>query len=248
VANDDDRPSILITGGARGIGAAIARAAAPGYRVAISYLESAAAAEELVREIETHGGTAFAVRADLRIEADILALFAAVDQRHGGLDCLVNNAAVSARTTVAELTQSGIEDILLCNVVGTMLCAREAARRMSTESGGRGGSIVNMSSQAAAFGGDRLHGYAASKGAVASFTIGLARELAGQGVRVNAVSPGVVADAGPPLAAARQASLEASLPMKRICRADEVAATVLWLASPAASYVSGAIVPVHGAR
>lgn len=248
MASRDDRPSMLITGGARGIGAAIARAAARDYRVAISYLASADAAAELVREIEAGGGTAVAVRADVRVEADIVALFAAVDARHGRLDCLVNNAAVSARTSVAELTQSGLEDIMRCNVVGTMLCAREAARRMSTQSGGRGGSIVNLSSQAATFGGDRLLGYAASKGAVVSFTIGLARELAGQGIRVNAVSPGVVGDAGPPLDAARHAALEAAMPMQRLCRADEVAATVLWLASPAASYVSGAIVPVHGAR
>jgi NAD(P)-dependent dehydrogenase (short-subunit alcohol dehydrogenase family) len=248
VASDDDRPSILITGGARGIGAAIARAAARNYRVAVGYLESETAARGLVREIEAGGGAALAVRADLRLDADIRALFAAVDARFGRLDCLVNSAAISARTTVDELTQSGLEDILRCNVIGTMLCAREAARRMSTRSGGRGGSIVDLTSQAATYGGERLHGYAASKGAVASFTIGLARELAGQGVRVNAVSSGTVGDAGPPLAPARRAELEASLPMRRLCRADEVAATVLWLASPAASYISGAIVPVHGAR
>jgi NAD(P)-dependent dehydrogenase (short-subunit alcohol dehydrogenase family) len=131
--------------------------------------------------------------------------------------------------------------------VGPMLCAREAARRLATASGGCGGSIVNLTSQAATFGGDRLHGYAASKGALASFTVGLARELAPQGIRVNAVSPGVV-DSGAPLIPERRAALEASLPMQRICRAEEVAAVVLWLASPAASYVSGAIVPVHGAR
>jgi NAD(P)-dependent dehydrogenase (short-subunit alcohol dehydrogenase family) len=149
---------------------------------------------------------------------------------------------------VAELTQAGLEDILRCNVVGAMLCAREAARRMSTARGGRGGAIINLSSQAAAFGGNRLHGYAASKGALVSVTLGLARELAPQGVRVNAVSPGVVEDAGLPMTPERRAALEAELPMGRPCRADEVAATVLWLASPAASYVSGAVVPVHGAR
>ena len=243
-----DRPSILITGGARGIGAAIARAAARDYRVAISYLASADAARQLVREITDQGGEAFAVRADMRAEADIQALFAAVDARFGRLDCLVNNAAMAARTSIAELTAAGLEDILRCNVVGSMLCAREAARRMSTASGGRGGSIVNMSSQAASFGGDRLHAYAASKGAVVSFTVGLARELAGQGIRVNAVSPSVVEDTGLPMAAERRAMLVASLPMQRMCRAEEVAATVLWLASTAASYISGVVVPVHGAR
>jgi NAD(P)-dependent dehydrogenase (short-subunit alcohol dehydrogenase family) len=247
LVNASDRPTILITGGARGIGAAIARAATADYRVAISYRESATAAAALVDEIAAAGGEAHAMRADLRAETDIVALFKAVDERFGRLDCLVNNAAVTVRETVAELTQTGLEDILRSNVVGAMLCAREAARRMSTAAGGRGGSIINMSSQVASFGGDRLHGYAASKGALVSFTIGLARELAPQGIRVNAVSPGVV-DSGVPLSPERRASLAASLPLQRICRPEEVAATVLWLASPGASYVSGAIVPVHGAR
>ncbi len=242
-----ERPTILITGGARGIGAAIARAAAPNYRVAISYRESSEAARRLVGEIADAGGDAHAVRADLRAEADIIALFTALDVRFGRLDCLVNNAAQTVRHGLAELTQETLEDILRSNLVGAMLCAREAARRMSTATGGHGGSIVNIVSQVAAFGGDRLYGYAASKGALTSFTIGVARELAPQGIRVNAVSPGVV-DAGPRLAPERRASLEASLPLGRICRPEEVAATVLWLASPAASYVSGAIVPVHGAR
>ncbi|HUA53138.1 MAG TPA: SDR family oxidoreductase [Candidatus Sulfotelmatobacter sp.] len=242
-----DRPVILITGGAGGIGAAIARAAATEYRVAISYLSSAGPATRLADELAAAGTEALAVRADLRAEADIVALFGAVDARFGRLDCLVNNAAKTVRETVGELTQAGLEDILRSNLVGPMLCAREAARRMATGSGGRGGSIVNLSSQVASFGGDRLHGYAASKGALASFTIGLARELAPQGIRVNAVSPGVV-DSGVPLTPERRAELEASLPMRRICRPEEVAAVVLWLASPAASYVSGAIVPVHAAR
>ncbi len=241
------RPTILITGGARGIGAAIARAAVPGYRVAIGFRESAAAASRLVGELEAMGTEALAVHADLRVEAEIVTLFTAVDARFGQLDCLVNNAAVTVRGAIAELTQQDLEDTLRANVIGAMLCAREATRRMSTAAGGRGGSIVNLSSQVASFGGDRLHGYAASKGALASFTIGLARELAPQGIRVNAVSPGVV-DAGAPLTPERRASLEASLPMQRLCRPEEVAAAVLWLASPAASYVSGAIVPVHGAR
>ena len=245
--NGSDRPTILITGGARGIGAAIARAAARGYRVAVNYRESAEPARQLVGELEAAGAEALAIRADLRVEAEIVALFAAVDARFGRLDCLVNNAATTVRGTIAELTQDGLEDILRSNVVGAMLCAREAARRMSTTAGGRGGSIVNISSQVASFGGDRLHGYAASKGALASFTIGLARELAPQGIRVNAVSPGVV-DAGVPLTLERRASLETSLPMQRICRPEEVATVVMWLASPAASYVSGTIVPVHGAR
>lgn len=248
LASARERPAILITGGARGIGAAIARAASPDYRIAVSYLSSAEAAHDLVGEITNQGGEAFAARADIRVEADIQALFSAVEARFGRLDCLVNNAATAVRTTVAELTSAGLEDILRCNVIGTMLCAREAARHMSTASGGRGGSIVNMSSQAAAFGGDRLHGYAASKGAVVSFTVGLARELAGVGIRVNAVSPGAVEDAGAPLSAERHAMLTATLPMQRLCRPDEVARTVLWLASPAASYVSGAVIPVHGAR
>ena len=242
-----DRPVILITGGAGRFGAAIARAAATEYRVAISYLSSAGPAARLVDELAAAGTEALAVRADLRAEADIVALFGAIDARFGRLDCLVNNAAKTVRETVGELTQAGLEDTLRSNLVGPMLCAREAARRMSTTNGGRGGSIVNLSSQVASFGGDRLHGYAASKGALASFTIGLARELAPQGIRVNAVSPGVV-DSGVPLTPERRTGLEASLPMRRICRPEEVASVVLWLASPAASYISGAIVPVHGAR
>jgi NAD(P)-dependent dehydrogenase (short-subunit alcohol dehydrogenase family) len=241
------KPSILITGGARGIGAAIARAAAREFRVAISYRESGAAAETLVDDIRTAGGEAIAVQADLRAEADIIALFGTVDARWGQLDCLVNNAATARSGAIADVTPDGLEDILRTNVIGTILCAREAARRMSTVSGGRGGSIINMSSQAATFGGHHLHGYAASKGAVVSFTIGLARELAGQGIRVNAVSPGVV-DTGASMTPEKQARLDAEIPMKRVCRPEEVAALVLWLASPAASYVSGAIIPVHGAR
>jgi NAD(P)-dependent dehydrogenase (short-subunit alcohol dehydrogenase family) len=241
-----ERPIILITGGARGIGAAIARAAAPDYSVAISYRTNAALAGALVAEIAASGGEAHAVAADVRLERDIVALFKAVDDRFGGLDCLVNNAAITVRGTVGELTQEGLEDTFRTNVVGAMLCAREAARRLSTASGGRGGSIINMTTQVAMFGGDRLHSYASSKGAISSFTIGLARELAPQGIRVNAVSPGVV-DVGQ-LTPERQASFRASLPMQRICTPEEVAAAVLWLASPAASYVNGAILPVHGAR
>ncbi len=242
-----ERPIIVITGGGRGIGAAIARAAARVYRVAISYHESADAAGRLVAEIEASGGQAYAVHADLRVESDIVALFEAVDARLGRLDCLVNNAATTVRGGIADLTQAGLEDTLRANLVGPMLCAREAARRLSTATGGPGGSIVNIGSQAAIYGGDRLHGYAASKGALATFTIGLARELAGQGIRVNAVSPGVV-DSGTAHSPERLAALAAGLPMQRLCRPEEVAAAVLWLASPAASYISGTILPVHGAR
>jgi NAD(P)-dependent dehydrogenase (short-subunit alcohol dehydrogenase family) len=238
---------MLITGGARGIGAAVARAAAPEYDVIVGYRTSADAARELVRDIEGRGGAARAVAADLRLEADVVALFDALDRRFGRLDCLVNNAAATRRETIDEVTQAGLEDLLRSNLVGALLCAREAARRMSTARGGRGGAIVNVGSQVATHGGDRLHGYTASKGGLASVTVGLARELGPQGIRVNLVSPGVV-ESGASLTPERRANLETTLPLQRLCRPEEVAAVILWLASPAASYVSGAIVPVHGAR
>lgn len=251
--NGATRKSLLVTGGSRGIGAAVARqAAAAGYRVAINYVSNERAADSVVRDIVTAGGEAFAVQGDAGLEADILAMFSAVDDRFGGLDALVNNAGVvDVKARVDEMDLVRLERMMHTNVIGPILCAREAVKRMSTRSGGRGGAIVNLSSIAAVIGGPGEYvDYAASKGAIDTFTVGLARELATEGIRVNAVRPGIIdtdihASGGQPDRVARMRDL---VPMRREGRADEVAAAVLWLLSDSASYTTGAILNVSGAR
>jgi NAD(P)-dependent dehydrogenase (short-subunit alcohol dehydrogenase family) len=244
---------LLVTGGSRGIGAATCRLGAKaGYRIAINYGSNQAAAEALVAEIEAGGGDAFAVRGDVGVEADILAIFDAVDRSYGRLDGFVNNAAiVDAKTRVDEMSAARLERIMRINVVGSILCAREAVRRMSTRHGGSGGAIVNVSSAAAVLGApDQYVDYAASKGAIDTFTVGLAREVATEGVRVNAVRPGIIdtdlhASGGQP---DRVALVQDTLPMKRAGTADEVAAAIVYLLSDAASYTTGAILNVSGGR
>ncbi|PWJ74810.1 glucose 1-dehydrogenase [Pseudaminobacter salicylatoxidans] len=244
---------LLVTGGGRGIGAAICRLAAKaGYRVAVNYVSNEAAAAALVREIEAEGGKAFAVKGDVGSEADVLAMFAAVDARFGRLDALVNNAGVvDARARVDEMSAARLERMMRINVIGSMLCAREAVKRMSTLHGGTGGAIVNVSSAAAQLGsaGEYVD-YAASKGAIDTFTIGLAREVATEGVRVSAVRPGIIdteihASGGQP---DRIAAIRGLVPMKREGKAEEVAEAVLWLLSDKASYATGAILNVSGGR
>lgn len=245
--------TVLITGGSRGIGAATARLAARnGWRVAVNYVADAAAAAALVAEIVAAGGDAFAVRGDVGEESDVLAMFAAVDARFGRLDALVNNAGiVTAKSRVDGMDAGRMLRVMRVNVVGAMLCAREAVRRMSTAHGGRGGAIVNVSSMAATLGaaGEYVD-YAASKGAIDSFTVGLAREVAAEGIRVNAVRPGIVdteihASGGQP---GRVAALRGTVPMQREGKADEIARAILWLLSDDASYSTGAILNASGGR
>jgi NAD(P)-dependent dehydrogenase (short-subunit alcohol dehydrogenase family) len=243
---------VLVTGGSRGIGAAAAAlAAARGYDVALSYRTDERAASAVVEAVRALGARAIAIRADVAHEADILELFAAVDA-FGTLAVLVNNAGITGGfSRVADLQAEMLERTFAVNVTGAMLCAREAVRRMSMSYGGTGGAIVNVSSLAARLGGanEWVH-YAASKGAINSFTIGLAREVAAEGVRVNAVAAGIVdtelhAAAGEPLRALRMGP---SIPLGRAAAPGEIAETIMWLASPAASYVTGAIVEAGGGR
>ena len=244
---------LLVTGGSRGIGAAIVRlAACAGYPVAFTYVQDAKSAESLAADIGAGGGRAFAVQADVAIEADVVRAFEAAEAELGPLAGLVNNAGITGPLCrVDALDAAMLERVFAVNVIGTLLCSREAVRRMSTAHGGAGGAIVNLSSVAARLGGpgDYVH-YAATKGAVDSLTVGLAREVANEGIRVNAVSPGLIeteihAATGDP---GRLARMVPSVPMRRAGTAEEVAQTILWLLSPAASYVTGANLDVSGGR
>lgn len=245
--------TLLVTGGSRGIGAAVCRLAArAGYRVAVNYASNEAAAEAVVAEIKAGGGDAFAIKGDVGNEADVIAMFEAVDTTFGGLDAFVNNAGVVDRKArLDEMSVERLERMMRINVVGSILCAREAVKRMSTLRGGKGGSIVNLSSIAATLGAPGEYvDYAASKGAIDTFTIGLAREVADEGVRVNTVRPGIIdteihASGGQP---GRVAAMRGAVPMKREGKAEEVAQAVLWLLSDAASYTTGSILNVSGGR
>ncbi|RRI02639.1 SDR family oxidoreductase [Mesorhizobium tamadayense] len=248
-----DKKTLLVTGGSRGIGAAICRQASrAGYRVAVNYVTNRTAAEALVSELEAAGGEAFAVKGDVGSEADVVAMFEAVDKGLGRLDAFVNNAGiVDVKARVDEMSAERVERMMSINVVGSFLCAREAVKRMSTRHGGKGGAIVSLSSAAARLGSPGEYvDYAASKGAIDTLTIGLAREVVLEGIRVNAVSPGITeteihASGGQP---DRVARMQAMLPMKRAGTADEVASAVLYLLSDAASYITGAILNVSGGR
>lgn len=244
---------ILITGASRGIGAATARLAAErGYAVCVNYLTNHGAAERVVQEIAGSAGTAMAVKADVSLEEDVLRLFKAIDEKLGPLTALVNNVGIVARQTrVENMDASRVNRVFAVNVTASILCAREAIRRMSTKYGGQGGAIVNVSSVAAKLGSpDEYVDYAAAKAAIDTFTIGLAKEVATEGIRVNAVRPGVVytdihASGGEPNRVER---VKEHVPMKRGGQPDEIARTILWLLSDEASYSTGAILDVSGGR
>jgi len=243
---------VIITGGSRGIGRATALAAAArGYRVVVGYASNAAAANEVVAAIEASNGKAIAVKCDVAEESDILALFNAAD-KFGTLGALVNNAGIVGHSIrVEDMSAERIQRMMAVNVTGSFLCAREAVKRMSNRHGGKGGVIVNLSSVAAKLGSPNTYvDYAASKGAIDSFTIGLGQEVAGEGIRVAGIRPGLIdtdihASGGQP---DRAHQLAPSVPMKRVGTADEIANAVVWLMSDEASYVTGAILDVSGGR
>lgn len=243
------RKVLLVTGGGRGIGAATALAAARhGWDVAVNYRANRTRADAVVDDIENAGGKAIAYQADIADEAAIAAMFAAVDSQLGPVTGLVNSAGIlGPHGRIETVEASGLAQLFAINITGTLLCCREAIRRMSTKHGGAGGAIVNLSSAASRLGapGEGVP-YAASKGAIDSLTFGLAQELAGEAVRVNAVSPGVIdTEIQPP---GRVQRIGPNLPMKRAGKAEEVAAAILYLLSDDASYVSGTVLNVSGGR
>ncbi len=243
---------LVITGASRGIGAATARlAGAAGYAVCVNYRQNRAAADRVVADIEAAGGTALAVGADVAVEEDVVRLFEAADSL-GRLAGLVNNAGILERQArVASMDAARIHRVLATNVVGAFICAREAVRRLSTKQGGDGGAIVNVSSGAARLGSPGEYvDYAASKGAIDTLTIGLAREVADEGIRVNAVRPAFIytemhASGGEP---GRVDRVKEQVPMKRGGQPDEVARAILWLLSDEASYTTGAFIDVTGGK
>jgi NAD(P)-dependent dehydrogenase (short-subunit alcohol dehydrogenase family) len=239
---------LVVTGGGRGIGAATARLAAErGYRVCLNYRKDKDAAERLAREI---GG--LAVQGDVAAEADVVRLFQTVDEKLGRVDVLVNNAGIVDRgARVESMSAERIQRMLAVNVLGSFLCAREAVKRMSKRAGGAGGAIVNLSSIAAKLGAPGEYvDYAAAKGAIDTFTVGLAKEVGPDGIRVNCVRPGVIRTeihraSGDP---ARVERIGSAAPLGRAGESDEIARTILWLASDEASYISGALLDVSGGR
>ncbi|MBC7547863.1 MAG: SDR family oxidoreductase [Polaromonas sp.] len=244
---------VLITGASRGIGAATALlAAAHGYAVAVNYTANSLAADEVVRQIRTNGGQAMAVRADVAKEAEVMAMFDKVDAKFGRLTALVNNAGVVDDVCrVDAITTARLQRMFSVNVFGSFLCAREAVKRMSTAHAGAGGCIVNVSSAAARLGSPGQYvDYAAAKGAIDTFTVGLAKEVAGEGIRVNAVRPGIIdtdihASGGQPDKARTHGP---SAPLQRAGTAQEVAEAIVWLMSDKASYCTGSFIDVTGGR
>ncbi len=247
------QPIMLITGGSRGIGAATALLAAErGWQVAISYLGNASAADAVVAQIRANGGHALAVQADVGVDDDVQRLFKTVDDKLGRLSSLVNNAGMlELQTRLDQMDLARWQRVFSANVFGSFLCAKQAVLRMSTRHGGNGGTIVNVSSAAARIGSpNEFIDYAAAKGAVDSMTLGLAKEVAAEGIRVNAVRPGLIytdihASAGEP---GRVDRAKAGVPMQRGGTAAEVAEAIVWLASEQSSYVTGTLLDVTGGR
>jgi len=254
------RKIMLVTGGSRGIGAATCLLAAQrGYDVAVNYTRDAQSAGAVVAKVKAAGGRAIAIKADVGVEHDIIEMFRTVDRELGPLDCLVNNAGiVDLKSRVSEMGAARLERMFRINVIGSFLCAREAIKRMSTKEGpamgagfGRGGNIVNISSGAARLGSPGQYvDYAASKGAIDTFTVGLAREVATEGIRVNTVRPGITdteihASIGDPGRAQASAHL---IPLQRPGKAEEIAEAVLWISSDAASYTTASTIDCTGGR
>lgn len=244
---------LIVTGGSRGIGAATAKlAATQGYAVCVNYFHNQQAADAVVAEIQASGGIAMAMQADLAVEAQIVALFERVDQELGPLTALVNNAGIlEQQSSLLDMDEGRLQRVFVANVIGPMLCAREAVKRMSAKLGGKGGAIVNVSSVASRIGspGEYID-YAASKGALDSFTLGLSKEVADQGIRVNSVRPGFIytdihASGGEP---SRVDRIKDSIPMKRGGQPEEVAQAILWLLSEQASYATGTFIDLAGGR
>ena len=248
-----ERRAVIITGAGRGIGAATAKLAAQrGYDVCVNFLANRAAAYQVVAAVEAAGGGAIAVPGDVAKESDVLRLFDAAAGRFGRIDALVNNAGILERQTrLDDMDAERFERVFSTNITGAFLCAREAVRRMSTRHGGKGGAIVNVSSMAATLGSPGEYvDYAASKGAIDTLTVGLAREVAAEGIRVNAVRPGVIytdihASGGEP---GRVDRVKNGVPMKRGGQPEEVARAILWLLSDEASYSTGTFIDVSGGR
>ena len=244
---------LIITGASRGIGAATARIAGrSGYVVCVNYLKNKAAAKQIVEEINADGGRALAVGADISREEEVVKLFCTVDDKLGKISALVNNAGIlETQMRIEDMNAARLNRVFLTNVIGSFLCAREAVKRMSTKNGGKGGAIVNVSSAAARLGsaGEYVD-YAASKGAVDTFTRGLAQEVAEEGIRVNAVRPGVIdtdihSSGGEP---GRVERVKVCIPMKRGGSAEEVAKAIMWLLSSESSYTTGSLLEVSGGR
>lgn len=244
---------MIVTGASRGIGAAVARLAAlDGWSVCVNYAREADAAQRVVADIAEHGGRALAVQADVAIEADVLRLFDTVDRQWGRPQALVNNAGVVDRASpVRDMSVARLRRMFDINVIGSFVCAREAIRRMARSAGGDGGTIVNVGSVASRLGSPNEYiDYAASKGAIDTFTVGLSKEVAAEGIRVNCVRPGLTvtdihASGGAP---DRIERLRGLIPLQRGGQPDEIAQAIVWLASDAASYVTGAILDVGGGR
>lgn len=244
---------ILITGGSRGIGAAtVLLAAKQGYAVCINYMRNENAALRLLEQIKMQGGRAMTIAGDVSVEADVMRLFNTVDESFGQLTALVNNAGILGKQSlVKDMSAERIQQVFATNVLGSFLCAREAVRRMSTKNNGKGGAIVNLSSAAARHGSPSEYvDYAATKGAIDTMTIGLAREVAAEGIRVNAVRPGIIdtdihASGGKP---GRVERMKDQIPMKRGGEPMEVAKAILWLLSDEASYITGTVIDVTGGR
>ena len=252
-SNTERRGVVLVTGAGRGIGAACARLAARrGWDVVVNYARDAAAADRVAADVKAAGARVLQVQADVADEAQVLAMYARIDREWGRLDALVNNAGVvDVAARVDAMDMARLRRMFDVNVLGSMVCAREAVRRMSRRHGGGGGVIVNLSSAAARLGSPGQYvDYAAAKGAIDAFTLGLAREVAGEGIRVNAVRPGIIetdihASGGQPDRARQMAP---QVPMQRAGSAGEVAEAVLWLMSPASSYTTGSVLDVTGGR
>ncbi len=247
----NQRPVMMITGAARGIGAAVARAAAGDYDLVVNHVTPGSHVSDLADELRSHGATVLVQRADVADETAVVEMFRASDEHFGRLDVLVNNAGIAGGYgSIDTVSAAMLATLWAVNVTGAFVCTREAVARLATDRGGDGGSIINISSRAAVLGGsgEWVH-YASSKGAIDTMTVGLAKELAPLGIRVNGVRPGLVAsdfhDHAPP---GRLDRMAPTIPMARAGSPDEVAAAVVWLASPAASYVTGAFIDVSGGR